>query len=181
MNFKDILEVENFFEVDPRVLSGNFPWSYPGDNSYKSVQAHYHLLISRNFQNPKVVSEYFPYFESIFRRFCTEHSVRVNKVFGAAVHQTFDSRNAHQPFHVDFPFEHKVLIMYLTDDFRQGHTLITKFKKKPEGPMVIDTELDVHTRVEPKAGKVLCFDGLRYHAAEYPLDGRRVVCIFTFL
>lgn len=177
----DIIEENDVFKVDPVILSGKFPWSYPGDASYESVQAHYHLLVSRNFENPKIVSDYYPYFESIMKSFCDRNSIKINKIFGAAVHQTFDSWNLHQPFHVDFHFQHKVLIMYLTDNFDKGRTLITDLKKTVEGPMIIDDE-DVHTchEVKPRVGKILCFDGDRYHAAEYPVHGRRVVCIFTF-
>jgi hypothetical protein len=176
----DIIEDPGFFEVEPYFLSENFPWFYPGDASFGSVQAHYHLLLSRNFNDPKVISNYYTYFEGIFRSFCEKHSVPVNKVFGAAVHQTLDSRKQRQPFHVDFHFEHKVLIMYLTDDFNKGRTLITDLRKTENGPVVVADNLKTRLEVEPKAGKVICFDGSRYHAAEYPVDGRRIVCIFTF-
>jgi len=176
----DVIEESNFFQVDPYFLSENFPWFYPGDASFGSVQTHYHLLISRNFNEPRVISNYYTYFEHIFRSFCEKHSIKVNKVFGAAVHQTLDSKNSRQPFHVDFHFDHKVLIMYLTDDFTKGHTLITDLRKTERGPMVMDGDLETRVEIEPKPGKIVCFDGARYHAAEYPVNGRRVVCIFTF-
>lgn len=176
----DIIVEPNCFEVNPHFLSEKFPWFYPGDASFGSVQTHYHLLISRNFNEPRVVSAYYEYFEGIFRSFCEKHSIHVNKVFGAAVHQTLDSRNLRQPFHVDFHFEHKVLIMYLTDDFTKGRTLITDLRKTENRPVVVDGDLETCVEIEPKAGKVICFDGSRYHAAEYPVNGRRVVCIFTF-
>jgi hypothetical protein len=176
----DIIIEDDCFAVDPKILSGYFPWSYPGDASFGGVQAHYHLLISRNFENPKVVSEYYPYFESIFKKFCETHSIRVNKVFGAAVHQTLDSWNIRQNFHVDFHFEHKVLIMYLTDTFENGKTLITDIRKSDESPIILGEELETPVQISPRVGRILCFDGMRYHAAQYPVHGRRVVCIFTF-
>lgn len=176
----DIIIEDDCFEVDGKILSGHFPWSYPGDASFESVQAHYHLLISRNFEEPKVISEYYPYFESIFRKFCENHSIQVNGVFGAAVHQTFDSWNSHQKFHVDFHFEHKVLIMYLTDAFERGSTLVTDVRKSENGPIIVQKDLETCAEVKPRVGRILCFDGMRYHAAQYPVRGRRVVCIFTF-
>lgn len=156
---------DDFFEFDSSIIGQKFPWYYPGEASYEKVQAYYHLLMSRNFENPEIVSEYYPYFERIFTSFCEKFSIQVNKIFGAAVHQMLDSWDEHQPFHVDFPFPHKVLIMYLTDNFERGHTLF----------------MDPCQQIKPKVGKIVCFDGLRRHAAEYPVNGRRVVCIFTFL
>jgi len=56
---------------------------------------------------------------------------------------------------------------------------VTDIFKTPDLPMVTSDVLE-STGVEAEAGKILCFDGMRYHAAEYPVGGRRVVWIFTF-
>jgi hypothetical protein len=177
-----MLEVPKSFDTNTdfirHVLSDEFPWFYPTE-TWNQVEAHYHLLISRNVRDPKVVSEYFHPFYELFKSFCENNFIKVDSVFGAAVHQTLPSTKVAQNFHVDFPFPHRVLIMYLTDEFEAGRTLVSDAFKTPDSPMVTSDVLE-SVGVKAEAGKVLCFDGLRYHAGEYPVDGRRVVCIFTF-
>lgn len=160
------------------VLSDNFPWFYP-TTTYHEVEAHYHLLLSRDFISPTIVSEYFHPFQQIFDKFCTENDIKVETLYGAALHQTLPSTKKAQKFHVDFHFPHRVLIMYLTDDFEAGRTLISNVLKTGEMP-VVTTDILESEGVRAEKGKIICFDGMRYHAGEYPVGGRRVVCIFTF-
>lgn len=160
------------------VLSDDFPWYYPSA-TYHEVEAHYHLLLSRDYMEPKIVSEYFYPFLDIFDKFCKENDIKVNTLFGAALHQTLPSSKKAQKFHVDFHFPHNVLIMYLTDDFDAGRTLISSILKTDESPVVLTESLESEA-IQAEKGKIICFDGMRYHAGEYPIDGRRVVCIFTF-
>jgi len=177
-----MLEVSGSFDTGTEfvqhVLSDAFPWFYPTE-TWNQVEAHYHLLISRNVKDPKIVSEYFHPFYELFINFCKNNSIKVNSVFGAAVHQTLPSSKVAQNFHVDFHFPHHVIIMYLTDDFEAGRTLVSDVFKTQDLPMVTSDVLE-STGVKAEAGKILCFDGRRYHAGEYPVKGRRVVCIFTF-
>ena len=177
-----MLEVKDFFDphskLMTRVLSDEFPWYFPV-NTWSHVEAHYHLLLSRNFKDPKIVSEYFYPFYEIFSKFCNENSIEVKAVYSAAIHQTLPSDKVAQNFHVDFDFPHKLVIMYLNDEFEAGRTLVTDFIKTDDLPVVTSDILD-HVPIKAEKGKIICFDGLRYHAGEYPVDGRRLVCIFAF-
>lgn len=177
-----MLEVKNFFNPHSKlvnhVLSEEFPWSFPVD-TWQHVEAHYHLLLSRNFSDPKIVSEYFHPFQQIFDKFCDENSIEVNSLYSAAIHQTLPSAKVAQNFHVDFDFPHKLVIMYLNDEFEAGRTLVTDFIKTTDLPMVTSDVLE-SVPIKAEKGKILYFDGLRYHAGEYPVGGRRVVCIFAF-
>ena len=177
-----MLEVKDFFNPHSKlvkhVLSEDFPWYFPV-NTWEHVEAHYHLLLSRNFSDPKIVSEYFYPFQEIFAKFCEENSIVPNVLYSAALHQTLPSTKVSQNFHVDFEFPHKLVIMYLNDDFEAGRTLVTDFTKTPYLPLVTSDVLE-NTQIKAEKGKILYFDGLRYHAGEYPVGGRRVVCIFAF-
>lgn len=177
-----MLEVKDFFDPQSklmtRVLSDEFPWYFPV-KTWRQVETHYHLLLSRNFTDPKIVSEYFYPFYDIFSKFCVEQSIEVNTIYSAAVHQTLPSDKIAQNFHVDFHFPHKLVIMYLNDDFEAGRTFVTDFIKTDDLPVVTPNILE-HVSVKAEKGKILQFDGLRYHAGEYPVGGRRVVCIFAF-
>jgi hypothetical protein len=177
-----MFELKDFFNPQSKlvnqVLSEEFPWSFPVD-TWQHVEAHYHLLLSRNFSDPKIVSEYFYPFQQIFDKFCDENSIEVNSLYSAAIHQTLPSAKKAQKFHVDFHFPHRVLIMYLTDDFDAGRTFISNVIKTDESPVVLAETLESEG-VQAEKGKIICFDGMRYHAGEYPINGRRVVCIFTF-
>jgi hypothetical protein len=177
-----MFEVKEFFNPHSKlvthVLSEEFPWYFPV-STWGQVEAHYHLLLSRSVSDPKIVSEYFYPFQQIFDKFCDENSIVPNVLYSAALHQTLPSTKVAQNFHVDFDFPHKLVIMYLNDDFEAGRTLVTDIIKTSELPMVTADVLE-SAPIKAENGKILYFDGLRYHAGEYPIGGRRIVCIFAF-
>ena len=165
--------------IDSVVESSGIGWIYPGNESYERVQCMYHLLLDRDYKSPEIVSDLFTPFMQIFEDVCTMNNIVVNKLFGAALHQTMGTSTDHQNFHIDFPFRHNVLIIYLNDNFDKGDTLISH--EIYNGKDIVLTDDLQHTRIKARKYHAYMFDGLTYHAGQYPGPGqRRVVCIFTF-
>lgn len=73
----------------------------------------------------------------------------------------------HQKPHVDFPFDHTVVLYYIND--ADGDTVIYN-----ENGTVI-------RNIRPKKGRVLVFDGRFYHSGGIPKQGPRAVVNFDIL
>ena len=82
--------------------------------------------------------------------------------------------------HIDLAFEHLVVLYYVNDT--DGDTFI--FDKKSDyqninlASVENQNELKVIKRVSPKKGRVLVFDGNRYHSSSGPTKDIR--CIINF-
>jgi hypothetical protein len=176
------------FKLDPKYHqfiddicdSSEIAWKYPGKESYADTQCMYHLLVSRDCANPTIVSELFGPFMQIFNDICKTNNIHAETLFGATLHATSGSSTDHQKFHIDFPFKHNVMIIYMNDDFDNGATLISDDLDNNINNILDDDIL--YTSVKAKKYHAYMFDGARYHAGQYPGPGqRRVVCIFTFI
>jgi hypothetical protein len=165
--------------IDRVAETSRISWHYPGNDSFEKVQCMYHLLLDRDYRNPDIVSDLFYPFMNIFKDVCKQNNIMADKVFGAALHQTMGTSTDHQKFHIDFPFRHHVLIMYLNDNFDKGDTLISD--EIYNGTDIVRSDDLQYTRIKARKYHAYMFDGLTYHAGQYPGPGqRRVVCIFAF-
>ena len=70
--------------------------------------------------------------------------------------------------HRDHAFSYQQIIMYLNKS-KGGSTVILSDKQK-----IIKT-------IEPKQFKMVSFDGNYLHYQNYPVEGRRVVAVLTFI
>lgn len=82
----------------------------------------------------------------------------------------------HNGIHVDLPKEHLACVYYVNDS--DGDTIIYEQSTldTPEG--AINVDLKEHARVTPKKGRMVMFDGRRYHCSSQPTKGYR--CIINF-
>lgn len=70
--------------------------------------------------------------------------------------------------HLDNYHEHKVLVYYVNDS--DGDTVLFNERFKEEHRTRTDTiELSTKSRVKPKKGRILMFDGLQYHTSQNPI------------
>lgn len=78
--------------------------------------------------------------------------------------------------HVDLPKEHIACVYYVNDS--DGDTVIYEQNiiDTPAGTNNVD--LKEHARVTPKKGRLVMFDGRRYHCSSQPKNGYR--CIINF-
>jgi hypothetical protein len=82
--------------------------------------------------------------------------------------------------HIDLAFEHLVVLYYVNDS--DGDTFIfdkkTDYKNIKWASVTNENELNIIERISPKKGRVLLFDGNRYHSSSGPTEDIR--CIINF-
>ena len=83
--------------------------------------------------------------------------------------------------HVDHSFDHMVGLYYAINS--DGDTILyNEFfgdDGLPEVPSIED--MTIHSRVTPKKGRIVLFNGLRYHSSSQPKTGTRCVINTNFL
>ena len=82
----------------------------------------------------------------------------------------------HNGLHIDLPQDHIACVYYVNDS--DGDTILyeqTRYNTKAGSKNV---ELVEHMRVTPKKGRLVMFDGARYHCSSQPRDSYR--CIINF-
>ena len=80
------------------------------------------------------------------------------------------------PPHIDCDKEHKVLLYYVNDS--DGDTIIYEQTVKDTPCGSVNVDLKEHKRVKPKKGRMVLFDGYRYHCSSQPKNNYR--CIINF-
>jgi len=101
----------------------------------------------------------------IVTRLCKTMNIKLKKTLRASANLTFPQSPSRGAIHVDHPFDHKQIIIYLTDG---GATHIFNDKNK------------VIKKIASKKARVLCFDK-QSHAVVHPKKHARVIVVVTFL
>ncbi len=110
----------------------------------------------------------------ILEKFCNKHEIKYDEVKRTRSNTTFLCNETRPSMpHVDADYDHLALIYYVNDS--DGDTLLykNKYYKQEDNEMIIDT------RISPKAGRAVLFDGSAYHSFCYPniYDTRSVINI----
>lgn len=112
----------------------------------------------------------YDYFVQVFDRFATKHNVTYNNIIRIKLNwlpraQENAREKWHMP-HVDSDQEHHVFLYYVNDS--DGDTF---FFNETYGSFNENIEeLTLNTRISPKAGRGVVFDGRIYHASSSPVD-----------
>lgn len=85
-------------------------------------------------------------------------------------------RKEYDNIHVDINYEHLVCLYYVNDS--DGDTYLFDKTKKELPYLTKDTKLEVLQKVSPKKGRVVLFNGNRYHSSSGPTKDIR--CIINF-
>jgi|TARA_R110000796_G_scaffold117468_1_gene230302 hypothetical protein len=112
-------------------------------------------------------SEYADIFLEFLFAFCDKQKVKINKIFRIAVNLTFNIGIERCPTHRDHDFNHKQLIIYLTNPDRNAKTVLLNKKNK------------IVNQITPKKYKGILF-GACDHYMLYPKKGARMIVIYTF-
>ena len=160
--------------IDKVVLSDTFPWYYCKHQVYKDYHNYfYHTLMARvdgtdvNGQSGKIWSRHFDFFKNIVERFCKENKINLTKIFRGSLNCTVPIGVARGKKHVDHPFDHYQIIIYLND--ADGPTKFYNDKGKLEAS------------IKPKKYRILFFTS-KLHSAGLPVkSNRRVVAVLTFI
>lgn len=85
-------------------------------------------------------------------------------------------RKEYDNIHVDVGYEHLVCLYYVNDS--DGDTFLFDRTTK-DGPMPKDKTPEIIKRVSPKKGRVVLFNGNRYHSSSGPTKDVRVIINFN--
>tara|TARA_R100000995_G_C3451996_1_gene108636 strand:+ start:250 stop:825 length:576 start_codon:yes stop_codon:yes gene_type:complete len=99
--------------------------------------------------------------------FCDKNKIKVNKVFRIGINLTFNIGVERCPVHCDHDFDHKQLIIYLTNPDKNATTILLNKKNK------------IVYEITPKKYKGVVFDKCN-HYMRYPKKGARIIAIYTF-
>jgi|APGre2960657404_1045060.scaffolds.fasta_scaffold00331_34 hypothetical protein len=82
-------------------------------------------------------------------------------------------------WHIDKKIKHLVCLYYANNS--SGPTIISDaiYGKNKFDQFLENVDLPVLQKIEPKKGRMVIFDGYRYHAASNPETGRRIVINFN--
>jgi len=100
---------------------------------------------------------------------------------------TSGTPNKQDVFHIDFPDYHIAVLYYVHDS--DGDTLLSTkvdgghqtLNNIPYSKFYEHDSLDIYKRITPKKGRVVIFNGLRYHCATRPSKGYRTVINYNVL
>ena len=136
---------------------------------------------ARNPENPAVIHEpeCFHYIGlSILDMFTAKSGIKVSKIIRMKLNNQRPSIDPNyntlscNDIHVDLDFPHKTLLYYINDS--DGDTFIMNERYKSEHSLLgYEINTSLANRVSPKQGRLVCFDGLRYHAPSNPINTRR--------
>ena len=155
--------------------------------SYLSWVHHFSLRIEDHGNIQKPVC---PYYFSVMRYvidFCDDMKIPFAYVGRSALNIQYpsDTNDTWCEPHVDHGYPHIQMITYLNDS--DGDTILYN-RKKPSNlrKTFLDTEeelsgLEDYARITPKKGRVLLFDGARYHGADFCTKGARAVLVNTIV
>ena len=81
--------------------------------------------------------------------------------------------------HVDLPDPHYACIYYLNDS--DGDTVIMEQTIDNTAPGSKGVDVKIHQRVTPKKGRMVVFDGTRYHCSSQPTQSYRAIINFDLV
>ena len=114
-----------------------------------------------------------------------ETNIVLNRCF---LHLPFNEQTMfkYQGIHIDNDFEHYVMLYYLNDS--DGETIIyDQTKKDLPGNVekgifdIQNANLTEHARIPPKRGRIVLFDGSRWHRGSFPKESLRCVMNFNLV
>ena len=85
----------------------------------------------------------------------------------------------HNGLHVDIPQEHLACVYYLNDS--DGDTILYEQTMHNTEAGSKNVKLVEHKRVTPKKGRMVVFDGARYHCSSQPRNGYRAIINFDLI
>lgn len=95
--------------------------------------------------------------------------------------------NKQDVYHIDCPMYHIVLLYYVNDS--DGDTILTtkiddeklNVNGIPYSDFFDYSDLEIYKRITPKKGRLVIFNGLRYHCSSRPSKGKRAVVNYNVL
>ena len=201
-NVRDIVyEIENpvtqtYLDYKRDVFTrGLLPWYFQDDaiNEDKNRSFMVHTILHMNEDGKsKINSHVFDITLQVAMEILNYNNIYCSEIFRMALNSTGSRKDINSNPHVDHMHNHKVLMVYLSNN--EGNTLVCdeKYGKDSNDTLggssvypgfTIEGEktLNVIAEIKPTEDRTVIFDGLQYHCHKFPPAGEsRFVLIVTF-
>ena len=177
--FDDVIDNDYQNKIKETFFGKNFPWFFVDDISYadNTIQKRpgfSHFFIDDREINSKHHSFILPLITNSLKKINFNHTcLTQGRAFFQLPLKLDDEKQVDTP-HIDSFFPHLVVLYYVCDN--EADTIIYKNKYKGEGkdkPNIND--LIIEKKIKPKQGRVVMFNGYRWHTAEQPKETQRCV------
>lgn len=189
---KETIVIDDLFTPEEQTkyhdLVVNCPsWRFIKDMSYASFELVYPSFgFNMVFKHPKdgVLS---PLYEMvsvpIMNRIIKETNIKIQDIsFNRAFLQIPLEEKFYKDtngIHIDLPEDHYACVYYLNDS--DGDTILYEQNRYNTEAGSKGVELTEHKRVTPKKGRIVLFDGARYHCSSQPKDNYRAIINFDLI
>ena len=186
----DIFTEKELEEIDKKIIVTDCRFPFFRKCATKNIPVMIHNIVDR--YSPEIVAkpELFYFFQDILLRFCDKNNIKPNIIYRCSINLSFENSKYKQTHpHIDlYRPGHKIAIMYLNDVASEPNynaTIIYKEGATEQSKDVIEfselKNLTIETEIFPKRGRIVCFDGLRYHANYFSKGNEfRYVTVFNF-
>lgn len=178
-------ELEQLIQV---ASTNTFPWYYQIESTSPKFSFFSHIVVPRynhEQENTPINSNLFEFVETVLKDFCERNKIKYTKMLRCSFNlMTSFKSYEHTDPHIDYPFPHKVCIMYLNDTV--GDTVVFEETYEEDKNVILleslQTPLTIGESITPKKGLVVCFDGDHYHANRFCNENdRRVIIVMCFI
>lgn len=171
---KNFLNKEQKEQLKNFVLNDNFPWYWNNqavnDNDGLGYFSHQVLLRPEDGAENRINSTSYSFFEEIFKSFCNNNNIEYKEILRICLNSSIPSKEKVSEIHRDHETPCKHALIYLSDlTDNVGYTYIYE-----------DDKETLIQKIKPEMFKGVCWDW-KYHSAEPPKYGRRVVIVYTFI
>lgn len=172
---KNFLTNEQKEHLKNNVLGDNFPWYWSDHAVDEEDETGYffHQVLLRPDDRPfesRINSSYYEFFEDVFKSFCKNNNLEYKEILRICLNASIPSKQKESFVHRDHDFPCKHALIYLSDlTDNVGYTYIYE-----------DDKETLIQKIKPEMFKGVCWDW-KYHSAEPPKYGRRVVIVYTFI
>lgn len=182
--FDNFIPIEDQNNIESNLLGYDFPWYYNKNISYQNEEFNKKWLENdvrlkdtdgflHSFLKDGNTSIYFDVIKPIIYQLKIKELLRIR---GVLVNKNSSFGNFINIPHVDFPIEHLTAIYYVNDS--DGDTVLFKEFWKES---VDVNKKTIAQRISPKKGRLLLFNGLRYHSGSVPSSNHRLVININFI
>jgi hypothetical protein len=114
---------------------------------------------------------------------CHKANIHYDQLLRASafMHIPNQPHNKYDGIHVNLDHEHIVALYYITDSDADTVLFDQTMYTHPIGAEINEDNFKEYCRVTPKKGRMLFFDGSRYHSSTSPSDHIRVAVSFDFI
>lgn len=181
---EDFLPAPKFKDLSEFVLSDRFPWFYSShvslppwedhgilDPMAKETDGWYHLLYAENEYDSFYMKDFLIFFEELTARFGYTQKDLIRARLGLKQPKADHKDENYNLPHIDYSFPHDTIIYYFNDSDGDTRMFNEHASNNPDSKT-----FTVKQRIEPKANRLVLFDGLQYHTASNPIEtNRRVI------